>query len=50
VNFLADENLEMQVVERLRQDGHHVLAVVEVKSLFPDFLPSPRAKCSNNSR
>jgi Domain of unknown function (DUF5615) len=29
VNFLADENLEMQVIERLRQDGHDVLAIVE---------------------
>ena len=36
MNFLADENLEMQVVERLRQDGHHVLAVVEMEPGISD--------------
>jgi hypothetical protein len=36
VNFLADENLEMQVIERLRQDGHDVLAIVEMEPGISD--------------
>ena len=30
MNFLADENLDRQIVERLRQDGHTVLYVAEM--------------------
>ena len=29
MNFLADESLERQIVERLRQDGHSVQYVAE---------------------
>ncbi|MCP4697117.1 MAG: hypothetical protein GY862_09745 [Gammaproteobacteria bacterium] len=30
MNFLADENLDAQIVARLRQDGHFVLYVQEM--------------------
>ena len=30
MNFLADENVDRQIVERLRQDGHAVTAVAEM--------------------
>jgi len=30
VNFLADENVDRQIVERLRQDGYSVLFVAEM--------------------
>lgn len=30
MNFLADENVDRQIVERLRQDGHLVRAVAEM--------------------
>jgi predicted nuclease of predicted toxin-antitoxin system len=30
MNFLADENLDIQIVNKLRQDGHLVLYVVEL--------------------
>jgi predicted nuclease of predicted toxin-antitoxin system len=36
VIFLADENLEIQVIERLRQDGHMVLAIVEMEPSISD--------------
>jgi predicted nuclease of predicted toxin-antitoxin system len=36
MNFLADENLETQVIEGLRQDGHNVLAVVEMEPSISD--------------
>ncbi|MEH2409717.1 DUF5615 family PIN-like protein [Nostoc sp.] len=31
MKFLGDENLDWQIVERLRLDGHEVLYVVEMK-------------------
>jgi predicted nuclease of predicted toxin-antitoxin system len=46
VNFLADENLEMQVVERLRQEGHSVLAVVEMEPSISDEQVLKRANQS----
>ncbi|MBI3920091.1 MAG: DUF5615 family PIN-like protein [Armatimonadetes bacterium] len=30
MNFLADESLDRPIVERLRQEGHHVLYVAEL--------------------
>ncbi len=32
MNLLADESVDGQVVERLRQDGHQVLYVAELQS------------------
>jgi predicted nuclease of predicted toxin-antitoxin system len=36
VNFLADENIDTQVVERLRQEGHQVLYVAEMEPGITD--------------
>ena len=36
MNFLADENLDAQIVTRLRQDGYTVLYVVELDSGISD--------------
>jgi len=36
VNFLADENVDRQIVDRLRRDGHDVLYVAEMKPGIPD--------------
>jgi predicted nuclease of predicted toxin-antitoxin system len=36
LKFLADENLDRQIVERLRQDGHLVLYVVEMEPGISD--------------
>jgi len=30
VNFVGDESLDRQIVDRLRQEGHHVLYVAEM--------------------
>ena len=30
MNILADENLDIQMVERLREDGHSVIYVAEL--------------------
>lgn len=30
MNFLADENVDRQIVDRLRQEGHHVSYVAEM--------------------
>jgi predicted nuclease of predicted toxin-antitoxin system len=38
MNFLADENLDWQIVERLRRDGHRVLAVAEMEPGISDDL------------
>jgi len=43
MNLLADENIEQQVVERLRQDGHAVLYVAEMEPGIPDELVLQRA-------
>jgi predicted nuclease of predicted toxin-antitoxin system len=31
VNFLADESVDRQIVDHLRQDGHHVWYVAEME-------------------
>jgi predicted nuclease of predicted toxin-antitoxin system len=36
LKFLGDENLDWQIVERLRLDGHEVLYVVEMEPGIPD--------------
>ncbi|MDQ3753667.1 MAG: DUF5615 family PIN-like protein [Acidobacteriota bacterium] len=36
MNVLADESVERQIVERLRQDGHDVLYVAEMEPGIPD--------------
>lgn len=36
MNFLADENLDQQIVERLRQDDHLVLYVAEMEPGISD--------------
>jgi predicted nuclease of predicted toxin-antitoxin system len=36
LKFLGDENLDWQIVERLRLDGHEVLYVVEMEPGLPD--------------
>lgn len=36
MNFLADESVDIQIVNRLREDGHDVLAVVEMEPGIPD--------------
>ncbi|MEH2208390.1 MAG: DUF5615 family PIN-like protein [Nostoc sp.] len=36
MKFLGDENLDWQIVERLRLDGHEVLYVVEMQPGSPD--------------
>src|SRR5262249_31765063 len=36
MNILADESVDQPIVERLRADGHDVLAVVEMAPGLPD--------------
>ncbi|QQS45141.1 MAG: DUF5615 family PIN-like protein [Acidobacteriota bacterium] len=36
MNFVADENVEKQIVDRLRQDGHIVLYVAEMQQGISD--------------
>ncbi|MEH2408585.1 DUF5615 family PIN-like protein [Nostoc sp.] len=36
MKFLGDENLDWQIVERLRLDGHEVLYVMEIQSGITD--------------
>lgn len=36
MNFLADEGVDRQIVERLRKDGHRVLYVAEMDPGMPD--------------
>ena len=36
MNFLADESVDQPIVERLRDDGHDVLAVAEMAPSIPD--------------
>jgi len=35
MNFLADESVDRQIVDRLRRDGHFVLYIVEMEPGFP---------------
>jgi predicted nuclease of predicted toxin-antitoxin system len=30
MKFVADENIDRQIIDRLRQDGHMVMSVVEM--------------------
>ncbi len=43
MNLLADENLESQIVRRLRADGHLVLYVAEMEPSISDDLVLQRA-------
>jgi predicted nuclease of predicted toxin-antitoxin system len=43
MNLLADENIDRQIVERLRQDGHDVLYIAEVEPSIPDKIVFDRA-------
>lgn len=43
MNFLADESVDQPIVERLRHDGHDVLAVVEMEQSIPDEMVLERA-------
>jgi predicted nuclease of predicted toxin-antitoxin system len=36
VNILADESVEYEVIERLRADGHSVLAITDLSQGMPD--------------
>lgn len=36
MNFLADENVDQTVVDRLRVDGHDILSVAELDPSIPD--------------
>jgi len=36
MNFLADENIDRQIVDRLRQDGHDVMSVIEMEPGISD--------------
>jgi len=36
MNFLADENVDRQIVDRLRQDGHILRYVVEMEAGISD--------------
>jgi len=36
VNFMADENIDRQIVERLRQEGHNVQYVAETDAGITD--------------
>ena len=43
MNFFADESVDQPIVDRLRQDGHTVLAVVELEPSIPDDVVLARA-------
>jgi predicted nuclease of predicted toxin-antitoxin system len=43
MNLLADEGVDKQIVERLRQDGHDVLYVAEMEPSIPDDIVLQRA-------
>lgn len=36
MNLLADENIDRQIVERLRQDGYDVLYIAEIEPSISD--------------
>jgi predicted nuclease of predicted toxin-antitoxin system len=36
MNFVADEGIDKQIVERLRQDGHEILYVAEMEPSISD--------------
>src|SRR5215213_5269355 len=43
MNLLADEGVERQIVERLRQDGRTVLYIAEMEPSIPDDVVLERA-------
>lgn len=43
MNLLADEGVDRQIVERLRQDGHMVLYIAEMEPGIPDDVVLERA-------
>ncbi len=43
MNLLADESVDRQIVERLRQDGHDVLYIAEVEPSISDSIVFDRA-------
>jgi predicted nuclease of predicted toxin-antitoxin system len=43
MNLLADESVDRQIVERLRQDGYAVLSVAEMEPSIPDDVVLERA-------
>ncbi len=30
MNFIADENIDLQIINQLRQDGHHIICIAEI--------------------
>jgi predicted nuclease of predicted toxin-antitoxin system len=47
MNLVADESVDHQIVERLRQDGHEVLYVAEVEPSIADDVVLERANESS---
>ena len=43
MNLLGDENVDWQIVQRLRKDGHDVLYISEVEPSIPDNIVFDRA-------
>ncbi|MDP1994662.1 MAG: DUF5615 family PIN-like protein [Ignavibacteria bacterium] len=36
MNFVADEGIDKQIVEQMRNNGHHVLYIAEISPSIPD--------------
>jgi predicted nuclease of predicted toxin-antitoxin system len=47
MNFLADEHIDQPIVDRLRQDGHDVVAVAELEPGIADATILARANQGN---
>ncbi len=47
MRFVADESVDRQIVERLRQDGHHLLSVAEMEPGISDDVVLERANREN---
>ena len=47
MNFLADEHIDQPIVDRLRQDGHDVVAVAELEPSISDATILARANQGN---
>lgn len=43
MNLFADESVDRQIIDRLRQDGHYVPSVAEMEPGIPDDLVLERA-------
>ena len=48
MKFVADENIDHQIVDRLRQDGHIVMSVAEMDPGISDYRVDSRF-CRNQS-